>query len=47
VIVGREMTLEQANELAVRVRMELGAALVVPEPTLRRRPPWLPSVYPK
>jgi rare lipoprotein A len=32
VVVGREMTLEQANELAVRVRKELGAALVVPEP---------------
>jgi rare lipoprotein A len=32
VIVGREMTLDQANELAVRVRKELGTALVVPEP---------------
>ena len=32
VIVGREMTREQATELAVRVRQETGAALVVPEP---------------
>ena len=32
VIVGREMTREQATELAVRVRQETGAALVVAEP---------------
>jgi rare lipoprotein A len=32
VVVGREMTLDQANELATRVRKEYGAALVVPEP---------------
>jgi peptidoglycan lytic transglycosylase len=32
VLVGREMTLEQANELAIRVRKETGAALVVREP---------------
>ncbi len=32
VVAGREMTLDQANELAVRVRKEIGAALVVPEP---------------
>ena len=32
VLVGREMTLDQANELALRVRKELGPALVVPEP---------------
>lgn len=32
VIVGREMTREQAIALAVRVRQETGAALVVPEP---------------
>jgi rare lipoprotein A len=31
VLVGREMTLEQANELAVRVRQEAGQAVVVPE----------------
>jgi rare lipoprotein A len=32
VLVGREMTLEQATELAIRVRKETGAALVVREP---------------
>jgi len=32
VIVGREMTREQATELAVRIRQETGAALIVPEP---------------
>jgi rare lipoprotein A len=32
VIVGREMTREQATELAVRVRLETGAALVIAEP---------------
>ena len=32
VVVGRQMTLDQATELAVRVRKEMGAALVVPEP---------------
>jgi len=32
VIVGREMTREQATALAVRVRQETGAALVVAEP---------------
>lgn len=34
VIVGREMTREQASELAVRVRQETGVALVVAEPEL-------------
>ena len=32
VLVGREMTREQATDLAVRVRQETGAALVVAEP---------------
>jgi rare lipoprotein A len=32
VIVGREMTREQAAELAIRVRREAGSAIVVPEP---------------
>jgi rare lipoprotein A len=32
VIVGREMTWEQATDLAVRVRQTTGAAIVVPEP---------------
>ncbi len=32
VVVGRQMTIDQAGELAVRVRKEMGAALVVPEP---------------
>lgn len=32
VLVGREMTLDQANELARRVRSEAGAGFVVPEP---------------
>jgi rare lipoprotein A len=32
VIVGREMTREQAAELAIRVRREAGTAIVVPEP---------------
>ena len=31
VMVGREMTREQANELAIRVRREAGTAIVVPE----------------
>jgi rare lipoprotein A len=34
VVVGREMTMEQANELAGRVRTESGAGFVVPEPGL-------------
>jgi rare lipoprotein A len=34
VVVGREMTLEQADELAGRVRTESGAGFVVPEPGL-------------
>jgi len=34
VIVGREMTREQAAELAMRVRRETGTAIVVPEPEL-------------
>jgi rare lipoprotein A len=32
VVVGRQMTIDQAGELAARVRKERGAALVVPEP---------------
>jgi rare lipoprotein A len=32
VIVGREMTMEQANELAARVRSEAGMAVVIAEP---------------
>ena len=32
VVVGREMTREQAAELAIRVRREAGTAIVVPEP---------------
>jgi len=32
VLVGRDMTMEQATDLAARVRGETGAALVVPEP---------------
>jgi cell division protein FtsN len=32
VIVGREMTREQAAQLAIRVRREAGTAIVVPEP---------------
>ncbi len=32
VIIGREMTREQATELAVRVRQQAGAALIVDEP---------------
>lgn len=40
VLVGREMTLDQANELAVRVRKETGAAVVVREsaPTTQNAP---------
>lgn len=40
VLVGREMTLDQANELAVRVRKETRAAVVVrePAPTTRNAP---------
>jgi rare lipoprotein A len=34
VIVGRELTREQAAELAIRVRREAGTAIVVPEPEL-------------
>ena len=34
VLVGREMTLEQANELARRVKSGAGAGFVVPEPGL-------------
>ncbi len=33
VIVGHEMTRDQATELAIRVRQETGAALVIAEPT--------------
>lgn len=33
VVVGREMTLDEANELAGRVRTESGQGFVVPEPT--------------
>jgi hypothetical protein len=32
VIVGHEMTREQAAELAIRVRREAGTAILVPEP---------------
>ena len=32
VVVGRQMTIDQAGELAARVRKDMGAALVVPEP---------------
>jgi rare lipoprotein A len=32
VVVGRQMTIDQAGELAARVRKEMGAALIVPEP---------------
>jgi rare lipoprotein A len=32
VLVGRQMTHEQATDLAVRVRQQLGGALIVPEP---------------
>jgi rare lipoprotein A len=35
VLVGRQMTIEQANELAVRVRQEGGQAVVVPERVVR------------
>ena len=31
-IVGREMTRDQAGNLAIRVRRETGTAIVVPEP---------------
>lgn len=34
VFVGRELTLNQANELSLRVRKEVGAALVVREPEI-------------
>ena len=37
VIVGREMTREQAAELAIRVRRETGTAIVVPEPESARK----------
>ena len=39
VLVGREMTVEQANELAVRVRREGGEAAVVPERVVRPQGP--------
>ena len=39
VLVGREMTIEQANELAVRVRQEAGQAAVVPERAIPNLPP--------
>lgn len=32
VVVGRQMTLEEARDLAARVRKQMGSALVVPEP---------------
>ena len=32
VVVGRQMTIDQAGELAARVRKDMGAALIVPEP---------------
>lgn len=35
VLVGRELTLDQANELSVRVRKEAGAAVIVREPEPR------------
>ncbi len=38
VIVGRELTREQAAELAIRVRREAGTAIVVPEPELAPAP---------
>jgi rare lipoprotein A len=38
VIVGRDMTREQAAELAIRVRGEAGTAIVVPEPEPRAVP---------
>ena len=39
VLVGREMTIEQANELAVRVRQQGGQAAVVPERPTRPQDP--------
>jgi cell division septation protein DedD len=39
VLVGREMTIEQANELAVRVRQQGGQAAVVPERPARPQDP--------
>jgi rare lipoprotein A len=39
VIVGHEMTREQAAELAVHIRLETGAALVVAEPEPHSAPP--------
>jgi rare lipoprotein A len=46
VVVGREMTLDQANELAARVRRETGDALVVREPGANppANPPTTPGV---
>jgi len=43
VVVGREMTLEEANELAARVRKEVGGALVVREPELTTPEPTTPK----
>jgi len=39
VIVGHDMTRDQATELAIRVRQQTGAALVVAEPTPTPAPP--------
>ena len=47
VLVGREMTIEQANELAVRVRQQGGEAAVVPErPTRPQDPTPTPAATP-
>ena len=43
VIVGHQMTRDQAAELAIRVRQETGAALVVAEPAPASAPPLQPS----
>ena len=43
VIVGREMTREQAASLAIRVRREAGTAIVVPEPVSRTAPDTAPK----
>ena len=45
VLVGREMTIEQASNLAARVRSEAGAGIVVPEP--EQSPPMRGRLYPK
>jgi rare lipoprotein A len=43
VIVGHEMTRDQATELATRVRQETGAAMVIAEPASTPAPPPQPS----